>query len=269
MADYAIGDIQGCYEPLMRLLDKIQFNERQDRLYFVGDLVNRGPDSLAVLRFIKSLPFPPGITLGNHDLHLLALMFGNAPWRGSDDTLCQVIKASDAEELGHWLRQQSILIYEPLHEIVLCHAGIYPGWDLTEAISAAKELEAVLQSDEFAVFLGRMYNNEPSGWSQDLQGIERLRFITNSFTRMRFCHADGRLDLTYKGKPQTAPAGLYPWFEWPGRKIMDVSVVFGHWASLEGKCAQPQIEAIDTGCLWGGELTALCLSTKKRYAVPA
>lgn len=269
MADYAIGDLQGCYEPFMRLLDKLQFNERQDRLYFVGDLVNRGPDSLAVLRFIKSLPVKPGITLGNHDLHLLALMFGNAPWRGHDDTLSEVLSADDAEELGHWLRNQSILIHEPVSEVLICHAGIYPGWDLSQAKQAAKELETVLQGEAFEVYLEQMYNNEPSLWSEDLKGIERLRFITNSFTRMRYCHADGRLNLDYKGKPEQRPAGLYPWFAWPGRQPLAADLVFGHWASLEGKCSLPRIHAIDTGCLWGGELTALCLATKTRYAVPA
>lgn len=267
MADYAIGDVQGCYEPLQRLLECINFNEHVDRLWFVGDLVNRGPDSLAVLRFIRSLPITPRITLGNHDLHLLGSIFGGRPWVGSDDTIQEVIQAPDAEELGHWLRKQSILIYSAELNVVMCHAGISPLWDLTTASSLANELETVLSGENYNSFLAQMYGNKPDVWSEDLQGIDRLRIITNYFTRMRFCDVNGKLELGYKGTIDEAPTSLYPWYEVPNRKKIDAHIVFGHWAALMGKSPNPKIHAIDTGSLWGGQLTALCLQDKQRFSV--
>ncbi|MFA6302560.1 MAG: symmetrical bis(5'-nucleosyl)-tetraphosphatase, partial [Legionella sp.] len=259
MPDYAIGDVQGCYDPLQRLLELIDFNEREDRLWFVGDLVNRGPASLAVLRFIRALPLVPNITLGNHDLHLLGTLFSDKPWRGHDDTLVEILEAEDAEEIGHWLRKQSILCYSPELKVVVCHAGIGPFWDLPLAMQLAKELEAALSSEHFKEFLSNMYGNHPNKWSDDLIGMERLRCITNYCTRMRFCTADGSLDLEYKGTIAKAKTGLYPWFAVPNRKELEVDLVFGHWAALMGKCPTPKIHAIDTGCLWGGQLTALRL----------
>lgn len=267
MADYAIGDIQGCYDPLQRLLDKIDFNDREDQLWFVGDLINRGPQSLAVLRFIYSLPIQPKITLGNHDLHLLGSLFGVDPWKGHDDTIQDILDAEDAEELGHWLRKQSILIYSPDLSIVMCHAGIAPMWDLQQAMLLAKELEQVLAGDNFREFLSQMYGNEPNLWSDDLTGIDKLRCITNYYTRMRFCTIDGRLALDYKGTIEKAKADLYPWFAVPNRKEIDADIVFGHWAALMGQCPHPRIHAIDTGCLWGGPLTALRLQDKIRFSV--
>lgn len=265
--DYAIGDVQGCYEPLQRLLELIQFDDKVDRLWFVGDLVNRGPESLAVLRFIRSLTIKPHITLGNHDLHLLGSLFAKNPWKGHDDTLQEILKAPDGEALGHWLRQQSILCYSPEFNIVMCHAGISPLWDLSQAMALAKELEAVLAGDNFREFLTEMYGNEPDRWSDDLKGVARLRAITNYFTRMRFCDAEGRLNLSYKGTLAAAPAELYPWYAVPKRKEITTEIVFGHWAALMGDCPNPAIHAIDTGCLWGGQLTALRLQDKKRFAV--
>ena len=267
MPDYAIGDVQGCYEPLQRLLELIHFDEKMDRLWFVGDLVNRGPESLAVLRFVSSLPVTPRVTLGNHDFHLLASLFSAAPWKGNDDTLQQVMNAFDGEDLGHWLRKQSILYYSTELKIVMCHAGIAPLWDLQQAMNFAKELEDVLHGDQYRDFLAHLYGNKPDRWSNDLTGIDRLRAITNYFTRMRFCDAQGRLELGYKGTIAQAPANLYPWYEVPNRKEIDVDIVFGHWAALMGKCPNPKIHAIDTGCLWGGQLTALRLQDMRRFAV--
>ena len=267
MPDYAIGDVQGCYEPLQRLLELIDFNEREDRLWFVGDLVNRGPESLAVLRFVHTLPIAPIVTLGNHDLHLLGSLFAVDPWKGHDDTLHDILHAPDGELLGHWLRKQSILHYSPELNLVMCHAGIAPMWDLPQAIQLAKELEHVLAGDDFCNFLTQMYGNKPDIWSDDLTGVDRMRMITNYFTRMRFCDAHGRLDLSYKGTLAAAPENLYPWYAVPARKDISVDIVFGHWAALMGICPHPRIHAIDTGCLWGGQLTALRLQDKQRFAV--
>lgn len=265
MSDYAIGDVQGCYDALQRLLEIIDFNENVDRLWFVGDLVNRGPDSLAVLRFIKQLPIKPNISLGNHDLHLLSVLFGEKPKHGMDDTLDEIRRAPDADELGHWLRRQSMLCYSAEMKVVMCHAGIAPGWELPKAIQMANELESVLSGDNFREFINHMYGNKPDQWSDDLAGMDRLRLITNYFTRMRFCDAEGRLELHYKGGIAKAPAHLYPWYAVPHRKEIEFDVVFGHWAALMGVCPHPRIHAIDTGCLWGGSLTALRLQDKKRF----
>lgn len=265
--DYAIGDVQGCYEPLQRVLELIDFDEKVDRLWFVGDLVNRGPDSLAILRFVSSLPIKPVVTLGNHDLHLLASLFGNRPWKGHDDTLQEVLHAVDREFLGHWLRKQSIAYYSAEHRVVMCHAGIAPLWDLPQAMQRAKELEEVLAGDQYREFLSHLYGNQPDIWSDDLNGMDRLRVITNYFTRMRFCDAQGRLELSYKGTIAQAPVNLYPWYEVPHRKEIDADIIFGHWAALMGKCSNPKIHALDTGCLWGGQLTALRLQDMQRFAV--
>lgn len=267
MADYIIGDVQGCYDPLQRLLNTLQFNEHTDRLWFVGDLVNRGPQSLAVLRFVKQLPLTPRITLGNHDLHLLAKLFNNRP-NDPDDTLHEVLKAPDRDDLGHWLRHQSILWHDAELNIVMCHAGIAPTWNLTQASALALELENTLKGDNFRDYLSYMYGNKPNYWSDDLKGMDRLRVICNYFTRMRFCDEKGRLILTYKGTIANAPPKLYPWFEVPHRQEIKADLVFGHWAALNGECSHPHIYAIDTGCLWGGALTALRIQDKQRFTVP-
>ena len=268
MVDYAIGDVQGCYEPLQRLLDKLQFNEHTDRLWFVGDLVNRGPQSLAVLRFIKALPLAPRITLGNHDLHLLAQLFGSHSAHNRDDTLNEILTAPDGEELGHWLRHQSILWHDPALNIVMCHAGIAPIWDLTIAKAAALALETALQGDHYRDYLTHMYGNESNYGSATLTETAKLRVICNYFTRMRFCDIKGHLDLSYKGTIANAPAHVYPWFNTPHRQAIAPDIIFGHWAALQGHCSHPHIHAIDTGCVWGGPLTALRLQDKQRFKVP-
>jgi len=267
VSDYAIGDVQGCYEPLLRLLEHIQFNESQDRLWFVGDLVNRGPQSLDVLRFVKNLPIPARITLGNHDLHLLAKLFTNHTFKNHDDTLHAIMTADDRTILGDWLRKQSLLCYDEQLNVVMCHAGIAPVWDFETAKSCARELEEVLSGDNYADFLANMYGNQPNCWSPSLSGMLRLRLITNYFTRMRFCNPEGCLMLDYKGTLANAAADLLPWYAVENRQIIKMDIVFGHWAALQGKCPDPRIHAIDTGCLWGGKLTALRLQDKQRFSV--
>lgn len=265
--DYAIGDVQGCFDELLRLLDRIQFNEKVDRLWFVGDLVNRGYKSLEVLRFIKQLPLKPRITLGNHDLHLLSLLYTDKKPNSLDDTLQAILEAPDRDELGDWLRKQSILYYDKELNFVMCHAGIAPMWSLSQAILLARELESVLASDDFCEFLTHMYGNKPDQWSNDLSGLSRLRVICNYFTRMRFCHADGKLALQYKGDIKNSPKDLYPWYAVPNRIDCSAEIVFGHWAALDGLCPHPSIHAIDTGCVWGRTMTALRLQDKYRISV--
>lgn len=266
--DYAIGDVQGCYEPLLRLLDHLRFDDRNDRLWFVGDLVNRGPQSLEVLRFIRRLPLTPRITLGNHDLHLLGKLFAPSGRDNPDDTLQAVLTADDAEDIGHWLRRQAILHHDPELGIVMCHAGIAPVWDLAQAKACAVELETVLAGDGYRDYLQHMYGNQPNAWSPDLQAWDRLRVITNYFTRMRFCDEQGRLLTGYKGSLEHAPPDHRPWYALPTRKAIDADIVFGHWAALQGRSPAPNIFAIDTGCLWGGSLTALCLQDRQKRSVP-
>lgn len=268
MFDYAIGDVQGCYDSLQRLLEKIAFNEKSDRLWFVGDLVNRGPKSLGVLQFIQNLPIKPRIVLGNHDLHLLCHLLGNTPKNHIDDTLKDILKLPNKEEIGHWLRQQSILIHDSTFNVVLCHSGLPPFFTLDESKALARELENTLQGDNYYEFLHSMYGNEPSQWNNKLTGIDRLRYICNAFTRMRYCSAEGKLLFEYSGPiEKNTTQNCYPWFAVPGRIPIDADIVFGHWAALEGRCSVPRMHAIDTGCYWGGSLTALRLQDMQRFAV--
>lgn len=269
MADYAIGDVQGCFDSLQYLLDKIQYNERQDRLWFVGDLVNRGPKSLDVLRFVKNLPIEARVCLGNHDLHLLSLVYTERHLQPYDPSLKQILAAEDCEELCAWLNRQPLLQHDPDLNIVMVHAGIAPQWTLAQAQAYAHELEQVLTGPERNYFLQHMYGNKPNTWSDNLQGIRRLRLICNYFTRMRLCFADGSLELEYDGTPDKAPKELHPWYDIPNRQIISADIVFGHWAALAGQCFLPGIFALDTGCVWGGSLTALHLQDKQRMSVPA
>ncbi|MDH5180113.1 MAG: symmetrical bis(5'-nucleosyl)-tetraphosphatase [Gammaproteobacteria bacterium] len=254
MATYAIGDLQGCYSDLQRLLEKLQFNPQQDRLWFAGDLVNRGPESLQCLRFVKSLGDRAITVLGNHDLHLLAVAAGMK--EAKDDGLDKITAAHDSAELLDWLRRQPLLHHDRQHSLVMVHAGIYPFWNLPQAQSCAKELEAVLSGDHYHDFLHVMYGNEPARWEDGLQDWDRLRFICNSFTRMRFCNTDGRLDLVDKGKPGSQIQNYMPWYAVPGRKTAHIPVLFGHWSTL-GDPAVNNIYPLDHGCVWGGQLTAL------------
>ncbi len=268
MAIYAMGDIQGCYEPLQRLLDQVQFDPARDQLWLAGDLVNRGPQSLEVLRFARSLGHRVRCVLGNHDLHLLAIYYGGHSAR-SNDTLAPVLGAEDAAELLDWLRFQPLVVLDEGRGWCMSHAGIPPAWSVRRARRLAQEVEAVLQSDDCAAFFRDMYGNKPDRWQTGLQGINRLRVIVNYLTRMRFIDADGVLDLTSKEGADTAPAGFIPWFDAAGRKASADRLLFGHWAALEGRVTVPNVYALDTGCVWGGQLSALRLDDQQWFRVPS
>ncbi len=259
MARYAIGDVQGCLRQLIGLMAKIQFDPSKDELWFVGDLVNRGPQSLETLRLIKSLGARARVVLGNHDLHLLAVHYGVRE-SYADDTISDILNAPDREELIHWLRQQPFIYHaEPY---VMVHAGFYPGWSLQEALVLGEELSLQLQGPGIIDFLKVSYGNEPDLWSPDLTGFTRLRVIKNYLTCMRFCSEEGRL-LTGKGSPLNCPPGYFPWFKVPHRQIHN-PIVFGHWSALQGETHTPKIFALDTGVVWGGPLTAMNLDTEER-----
>jgi len=263
MPTYAIGDLQGCQASLLRLLDEVKFDPAADRLWLVGDLVNRGPDSLAVLRFVKSLGEAAISVLGNHDLHLLALAEGYGRVR-KGDTLDEILDAPDRDELLAWLRRQKLAWREG--DVLMVHAGVLPGWTPDDIMARAAEAEAALQGAHYRDFFAQMYGNAPIGWSEDLQGIERLRVIVNAFTRLRYCSVDGEMEFHHKGAPGTQPAGWLPWFEVPGRQSADVTFVIGHWSTL-GLVNRSDLIALDTGCLWGGRLTAVRLEDRQVFAV--
>lgn len=267
MATYVIGDIQGCYQQLMQLLSLIKFNDSKDTLWFAGDLVNRGPDSLGVLRFVKSLGDKHITVLGNHDLHLLAVAIGNAK-QSRTDTLAVVLGAPDCESLCEWLLQRPLIHYDANLNAVLAHAGIAPMWSLEKAIQLAKEVEQVLRSENGTDFLQVIYGDLPNVWDDQLQGDERIRCIVNYFTRMRLCDAQGRLDFDFNGELSAAPSDLYPWFLVPNRVAVNAEIYFGHWAALNGEVSVPDIYGLDTGCVWGNRLTAMCVETKERFSVP-
>jgi bis(5'-nucleosyl)-tetraphosphatase (symmetrical) len=263
MPTYAIGDLQGCHDSLLRLLDAIRFDPAADRLWFVGDLVNRGPDSLGVLRFIKSLGEAAVAVLGNHDLHLLALAEGYSRAH-KGDTLDAVLAAPDRDELLHWLRRRRLAWREG--NWLMVHAGVLPGWSVDDTLARAAEAEAMLQGERYRDFFAQMYGNAPIGWDDRLEGNERLRVIVNAFTRLRYCSAAGEMEFHHKGAPGTQPAGLLPWFEVPGRKSADATVVIGHWSTL-GLINRPDLVALDTGCLWGGRLSAIRLEDRQVLSV--
>ncbi|NOU00970.1 MAG: symmetrical bis(5'-nucleosyl)-tetraphosphatase [Gallionella sp.] len=258
MAIYAVGDVQGCYIELVQLLEKIQFDASQDQLWLVGDLVNRGPDSLKVLRFVKALGSSAITVLGNHDLHLLAVAEGVAALHHSD-TLGGILHAPDREDLLFWLRNQKLLHAE--NNLVMVHAGLLPGWTVKQAISLACEAEQALRGDDYAGFLANMYGNQPNQWRDDLLGYERLRVIINAFTRLRICTEDGEMEFKFKGEVRDVLQGYRPWFEVPQRASADATIIFGHWSAL-GLVMQERIIALDTGCLWGGALTAIRLEDR-------
>lgn len=264
MPTYAIGDVQGCFNQLEQLLAKIQFDASHDTLWFTGDLVNRGPDSLATIRFVKDLGAKHKTVLGNHDLHLLAVAYGASELR-SGDTIKDILDAQDREDLLDWLRHRPLLVYE--NDFVLVHAGIAPEWSIEQAQAYAREVEAVLQGGAISEFLKHMYGNKPDHWHADLQGVERFRCIVNYFTRMRLCYPDGRLELNYKGAMKDKPTELIPWFDVPGRRTKDSKVMFGHWAALGGIADVSNVFPLDTGCVWGGCLTAMRLEDGERFTI--
>ncbi len=260
--DYAIGDIQGLYQPLMKLLDIISFNDANDRLWLVGDLVNRGPDSFKVLSFLKQLKTPPIITLGNHDLHLTACFYDPKLVHKSD-TFHDVLKNKAAPQILHWLLQQKLCYFDKKLNVFMSHAGIPPIWSIQQALSLAAEVETLLQGCDHKQFLKHMYGNSPNMWDETLTGHSRHRVIVNYFTRMRWLSSDSRLLLDDKGN--APPKHGFHWFNLKRKEPINADIIFGHWAALNGITQKSQIHALDTGCIWGGPLTAICLQTKKRY----
>jgi bis(5'-nucleosyl)-tetraphosphatase (symmetrical) len=267
MSNYAIGDIQGCYAELQALIQLIQFDPAHDQLWFTGDLVNRGPQSLAVLRYIKSLGEKAIVVLGNHDLHLLALECGQAKQK-QFDSLDEILSAPDCQELCHWLRQQPLLHHDAKLNFTMTHAGIAPQWTLQQAIQYANEVTTILQSSQYVDFFAHLYGNSPNCWGDQLKGWERLRVIVNYFTRMRFCNEQGALELNAKGESSAPPPGFLPWFKVANRVNKDLNIIFGHWAALQGKTDEPNVFALDTGCVWGHCLTALRLEDRQYFSVP-
>ena len=257
MALYAIGDLQGCNDELGALLKSLRFSPDRDRLWFVGDLVNRGPDSLGVLRRIRSLGDAATVTLGNHDLHLLAVAYGSARIR-SDDTLADTLAAPDRDALLEWLAARPLFHEDHALNVCMLHAGLAPQWDLKLARQCAREVENVLRRDPQKLF-ERLYGDQPDRWDQALEGEERLRFIVNCFTRLRYVDADGRLALRVKGSPKKSQTpSLIPWFEAREARWRGTRFVFGHWSTL-GFFNNDDVTGLDTGCVWGGTLTALRL----------
>lgn len=264
MSIYAIGDIQGCFDELLKLLEILSYEPDKDQLWFVGDLVNRGPKSLETLRFVKSLGNGAVTVLGNHDLHLLAASC-SAEATTRKDTINQVLEAPDRDELIDWLRHCPMFHHNGIFSMV--HAGLPPQWDFKTTQEMAVLVERALRGTDYHVFLQQMYGNEPNLWSNELTGIDRLRFAVNCFTRIRYCDREGRLDFEQKGPPGTQPELLMPWFQVPNRKNADMRIVCGHWSAL-GYYEARNCIAIDTGCLWGGQLTAVELGDElKRFSV--
>ncbi|NIR28198.1 MAG: symmetrical bis(5'-nucleosyl)-tetraphosphatase [Gammaproteobacteria bacterium] len=270
MAVYAIGDVQGCYEELRSLLERIAFDPERDRLWFVGDLVNRGPRSLDTLRFVRDLGERALVVLGNHDLHLLAVVEGVDKVR-REDRFGDVRQAPDRDELLAWLRRRPLLHRNEDLGFTMVHAGLPPQWDVDEAAERAAEVEAALRDDAYRTYLKHMYGDEPARWSPELEGWARLRFITNALTRMRYCDDRGRLVFGESGPPGTQPPGCHPWFAVSGRKSRSERIVFGHWATLQLErpvAPQHRVYHLDRGCVWGGSLTALRLDDQQWFAVP-
>lgn len=263
MATFAIGDLQGCYREFRQLLDLIRFDRANDKLWLVGDIVNRGPDSLAVLRFVRELNDAVTMVLGNHDLHLLMLAEGCVkPHR--DDTLQDILDAPDRSELLHWLRHQPLLHVDGNH--VMVHAGLLPSWSVAQAALLAQVVEKALRSENFHKFCSHIYGNQPDHWDDSLEGYSRLRVIINAMTRMRVCTPDGKMDFAHKGLVQDIPAGYLPWFDAPNRGSREATVVCGHWSAM-GLHIRDNLIALDTGCLWGGSLTAVRLEDRKVFQV--
>lgn len=266
MTLYAVGDVQGCLAPLQCLLKQADFSPSRDQLWLAGDLVNRGPQSLETLRFVRDLGSSGTAVLGNHDLHLLAVAH-NVERLKKSDTLTPILEAADRADLIDWLRQQKLVHHDPERNLTMVHAGIPPQWTVKKALKRAQEVESVLQNDtELLPYLDGMYGNYPAKWDKELQGIERLRLITNYFTRMRFCKADGTLELQSKEGLDQAPQGFAPWFSHPERKTRGQTLIFGHWAALEGQCTEPDVHALDTGCVWGNALTLMNMTTGERLS---
>jgi bis(5'-nucleosyl)-tetraphosphatase (symmetrical) len=263
MAVYAIGDLQGCYDPFRRLLDKLAFNPDKDRLWLTGDLVNRGPKSLKTLRFVRSLGGSVTTVLGNHDLHLLAVANGIGNPDERKGSLAKLLRADDCGELMDWLRARPLAHYsEPLNTLMV-HAGVHPRWTVKKVLARAAEVETVLRGADYRKLLPKLYGDSPSRWSGKLTGNKRLRFIVNCLTRIRMIDREGRLNYAHKGPPEGAAKGLIPWFEAPDARWRGTRIVFGHWSAL-GLIVKPDLIGIDTGCVWNRELTAVRLNKRAK-----
>jgi bis(5'-nucleosyl)-tetraphosphatase (symmetrical) len=260
MPRYAIGDVQGCCDELKALLELCHYSADRDELWFVGDLVNRGPRSLETLRLVRALGANATVVLGNHDLHLLALAHGSKRKFKDGDTLDEVFEAPDRDQLLEWLLGRPLAVFDEPRGDFLVHAGLVPEWTPRFAAKLAREVEAVLRDDPRTLF-DAMYGNKPEKWSDGLRGMDRLRFIINVFTRMRYCRGDGTVDLKLKGAPGGQPAGFMPWFDVPERASRDTRVICGHWSTL-GLVRRQDLLSIDTGCVWGGALTAVNLDAQ-------
>ena len=272
MSTYAIGDIQGCYSELQNLLNEINFDERRDELWFAGDLVNKGPKSLQTLRFIKTLGVNAKITLGNHDLHLLAVAKNIRPL-SKKDSIQEILAADDVKELIDWLKSRPLLITDDNLNFTMVHAGLPPQWSLENAKEFAKECELILQGEKINNLLAEMYGDTPNIWVNSLQDYAKQRLIINCFTRIRFCNSDGMLDFDAKVAPGKQNTSLIPWYSLPNRKTKDNKIIFGHWSTVhignEKNFKQYNVYPIDTGCLWGGRLTAMRLEDEKVFSVPS
>lgn len=261
MAIYAIGDLQGCYDPFRRLLDALHFDPGSDTLWLTGDLVNRGPKSLKTLRYVKSLGDSAITVLGNHDLHLLALGAGTMRYTRRFGSLQKVLKASDRDELLDWLRHRPMAHYDESIDTLLVHAGTHPAWSVKKTLARADEVEQALRGTHYQTLLEKMYGNTPAAWSGKLRGYKRLRFIINCLTRIRFLTKDLELNLSYSGSPWRARRALTPWYDFPKPAWHETRVVFGHWSAL-GLITLPGLISLDTGCVWGRQLTAVRLDTE-------
>jgi bis(5'-nucleosyl)-tetraphosphatase (symmetrical) len=261
MAFYWVGDVQGCDAPLGRLLEICDFSPSRDHLFVLGDLVNRGPASAEVLRRLIAFGGAVDCVLGNHDLHLLAVAAGAGRLKPMD-TLDGLLNADDRPALLDWLRHQRMAIWQ--HDVLMVHAGVLPSWSVTTALALAAEVEAVLRGPDLSDFLHQMYGNEPAAWHDDLKGVDRLRVTVNALTRLRFCSTDGVMEFATKEGAGAAPEGFMPWFDVPGRRTADVTVAFGHWSTL-GLLQRPDVWALDTGCVWGGCLSAMRLGSDGQH----
>jgi bis(5'-nucleosyl)-tetraphosphatase (symmetrical) len=270
MSTFIFGDIQGCFRELQDLLDKINFDESNDKLWFTGDLVNRGPDSLATIRF--AIKHNAISVLGNHECHLLAIAAGAVQAR-SKDTLNPLLSADDNNELLEWVRQRPLIHFDEDSGYVILHAGLHPHWDISKARELASEVELVLRSDKSGDYLANMYGNQPDQWDEELTGWDRLRVIINVFTRMRYCDVDGRMNFKDNGPPGTQSKNFHPWFELENRKSRNNKIIFGHWASLHqgnpGGFKNYNVYPLDTGCVWGRNLTAMRLEDESFISVPS
>jgi bis(5'-nucleosyl)-tetraphosphatase (symmetrical) len=264
MATYAIGDIQGCYYSFQQLLQKIGFQPQMDNLWLVGDVINRGSGSLEMLRWIYRHRHRVVMVLGNHDLHALAVAEGYVPTHASD-TLQALLDAPDAGELFGWLRQQPLVYRTDTYLMV--HAGLLPQWSADDAVRLATEVQQALRGNGYHDFLSQMYGNQPVRWDESLAGVDRLRLITNAMTRLRTCTPQGEMNFKFSGELMDVPAGYIPWFDVPGRRSADTAIICGHWSAL-GLVQRSDLYALDTGCLWGGRLTAMRLEDKVIFQVP-